>query len=315
MNFFAFHAPTKQQIIALFVAQEIAYLYMVWIAGDTSHFAMSLLFWFAAMTLLFERWDKLEFINSWIPFITGFLGLAATAVFVHHLSTSEGLLLGAKIWRGDAGPPEGRYMRAVPVLFFVSTVIMLSGIHRVQQYWREITILIFLGMPAAILSAIHIIPTIIGDLSAKLAAFLLWYIGFTVEVVGEQVILPGGGVLVGRGCAGMDNMTYMIGLAVLGSIMFNIKGWKLVLAPFIGAAVAFFVNALRVGTLALLSAFDQRELFESLHHGPTSYFWSVISVVLITGVYFAIVRLEKGSVSAGAADAKRSEAKQRAASG
>ncbi|GAP97853.1 cyanoexosortase A [Leptolyngbya sp. NIES-2104] len=167
------------------------------------------------------------------------------------------------------------FLRFFPVLSGVSLALLASGFV-LKPYWRELAVLGFMTIPTTtILGLIDISP-----LTAEFSGSLLWYTGFRVVQEGVMLHLPTGSVEVYRGCSGIQLIWQHISLGFLFVLLFPI-GWIRSLIVFVaGVLIAFIVNCLRVGLMAILVAQNNREAFDYWHLGTGSLIFSMISVSL-----------------------------------
>ena len=83
-------------------------------------------------------------------------------------------------------------------------------------------------------------------------------------------------------------MNYLLGLSVLGLVMFPLKGlFKQVLVPAVGLTLGFLANGIRVALMAIFAA-SNREAFELWHTGEGSYLFA-FAAVLILGFFLPLV--------------------------
>ena len=177
-----------------------------------------------------------------------------------------------------------------PLISAIGLGLVASGFKGLKQYWQELLILFFLGVPqVTLLSLIDI-----SALTAKFAAFVLWYLGFKVSLQGVNINLPGGGVEVFSGCSGMESILHLWGLAVLFLVMFPTKGSKRILVPIVAVLLAFLINGVRVVLMALLAVSSNQQAFKYWHKGDGSLIFSMISVLLFGLFCLFMLRVDTG---------------------
>jgi cyanoexosortase A len=247
------------------------HLTLTWRMGSSDSQVMSLMFWLTAAYFIWQRRDRLKLnasvagspIGSLLIF---FLLLKSTAV------TSTSFLLG------------------YPFVAGVSFALIASGFRGLRQYWQELTLLFFLGIPKLVLPSL-IDPT---PLVARFAGLLLRYTGFAVTQHGINIQLPGGSIDVLPGCSGLESMAQLLGLAVLFLLVLPLPwhwAWKLSL-PFAAVTIAFVVNAARVALLAVLVAQGQPDaIFDYWHLGQGSLIFSGIAVLLFVLLVLLLIQL------------------------
>ncbi|WP_315791140.1 cyanoexosortase A [Fischerella sp. JS2] len=239
------------------------HLTLVWKAENTNLLGTSFLSWAAVSFIVWEKRDHLS-LESGI--FSSFLGLA---------------FIWIALTRSASMNSFGGFLYASPFIFCLGLALIASGFQGLKQYIGELITLLFLSIPKLLPeSAIYQITL----LTAKSSAFILWYIGFDVNLSGINIYLPNGSVEVLRGCSGIELISQMLGLAILFLLMFP-QGWQYkILAPIVAAAVGFMMNAGRVALMTVIVAKDNMNAFDYWHSGNGSLLFSIISV-LIFGLF------------------------------
>lgn len=244
-------------------------LTLTWRAGDVAHLGMSILFWAAVASLLWDKRQSLSFETNLFSRILGALLLA-------------GMLL------ANASQTDEHILRVFPFICALELGILASGFRGLKQYWQELTILFFLGVPSVLLST----PlTDISPITARFSAFILWYSGFAVTRQGVYVSLPKGTIEVYAGCSGIEAMTYLLGLGVIFVVMFPTNLTQKIIVPIVGVALGFVVNGFRVALMAVLVASSNPKAFEYWHEGDGSLIFGMISVLLFG--FFCLLLLQQ----------------------
>lgn len=240
---------------------------LLWKLGDIAHFYMSLVFWLAVGSLL---WDKQHILKQ----SEGKSDLLATVVGTLLIAF---ILLKSAIVSSKFDP----FLRIAPFLSGLSLGLIAVGFQDLKKYWRELVILFVHGVPSVITSPLL---GIITSLTAKFVHVILWYFGFNVIRDGNYIALETGRVFVDQGCSGFEAMNYLLGLSVVCLLMFSTKQNK---ALVIGVAVAcgFIINAFRVAVMALLVASHRLDLFKYWHEGEGSLVVGMIAVILF-GIFY-----------------------------
>ena len=251
---------------------------LLWKMGDIAHFYMSVVFWFAVGSLL---WDKQDILKQ-------------SEVKSDLLSRVAGTILIAFILFKSAmvSSKFDIFLRIAPFLSGLGVALIAVGFQDLKKYWRELVILFFHGIPSVLTSPL---VDIITSITAQSAYFSLWYLGFNATREGNYVALPTGRVLVYGGCSGIEAMNYLLGLSVVCLLMFPTKQNK---ALVIGVAVAlgFMINALRVAAMALLVASNRLDLFKYWHEGEGSLVVGMIAVVLF-GIFYQFILKQDSKLS------------------
>jgi cyanoexosortase A len=251
---------------------------LLWKIGDMAHFYMSIVFWLAVGSLLWDKQDSLK------------QGGAKSDT----LSIVAGTILIAFIFFKSAmvSSQSSYFLRLAPFLSGLGLSLIAVGFQNLKQYGRELLILFFHGVPSVITSPLS---ENIATLTAKSAHVILWYLGFDVMREGNYVALPTGRVLVYGGCSGLEAMNYLLGLSVVCLVMFPTKQNK---ALAIGVAIAFgyIVNAFRVAGMALLVAHKRLDLFKYWHEGEGSLVVGMIGVILF-GIFYQFMLKRDSKIS------------------
>jgi cyanoexosortase A len=235
---------------------------------DQSFFVLSTLFWVAVSSLVWQKCDRLH-LNSGI------------------FSSSLGLLLLGLVLHSSAVNPSENLLNISPFLSGLGFGLLASGFKGLKQYWRELTILFFLGVPKVICE-----PLDISYITAKFAAAILWYTGFDVSLQGATLVMSRGSVNVTSGCSGFNNVFYLLGLAVLALLMYPLSGKKKLIVPVVAITLAFISNGFRVVLVALIANTSNQSAFDYWHSGTGSPIFSLISVTLFGFFYFFLLRQE-----------------------
>jgi cyanoexosortase A len=257
------------------LALVLGHLVLVLQHQTAAQLGITLICWYAVAALALRSWRQLD-LSSGVPAsIVGLLLL--------------GLTVGGSIWMAKA---YEKILFLYPLSGAVGLGLLASGFRGLWQYWRELIILFFLGIPRGFISEwIDLSP-----MTAKVAAFLLWYLGRNVQLVDTEIVLPGGSVNVDKGCDGTGVISYLLCLAVVFVFLFRIVGSRRVLALGAAAILAFITNMIRVLALALMEAAGRHEAFEYWHAGSGSIVWTVLPVILFGVV--GLMLLRKGGPTA-----------------
>jgi len=251
---------------------------LLWKLGDIAHFWMSIVFWLAVGSILWDKQDILkqsEGKSDVLSIVAGTM-LIAFILFKSAMVSSK----------------FDPFLRLAPFLSGLGLSLIAVGFHNLKQYWRELVILFFHGIPSVITLPL---VDIVTSITAKAAYYSLWYVGFNVTNQGNYVSLPTGRVFVYGGCSGMEAMNYLLGLSVVCLLMFPTKHNK---ALVIGVAVAlgFIINVFRVAGMALLVASNSLDLFKYWHEGEGSLVVGMIAVILF-GIFYQYILKRDSKIS------------------
>lgn len=234
---------------------------LIWRANDVGHLGMTILFLLATGTLLWEKCNSLKFESELFSSIVGVL------------------LIGWVLWESTS-LTAGHALRLLSFTSALGVSLLASGFKGLKQYWQELIILFFLGVPSVAAAFLFDLSPI----TASFGGFLLHCLGYDVSVVGTDINLPTGGVKVVYACSGIDSITYILGISVIAIVMFPIHWSKQILVPIVAIAIGFIVNGIRVAMLAAMVV-SNREAFDYWHGGTASYFYSIVGI-LILGLFY-----------------------------
>ena len=230
-------------------------LNITWKSGKTDFWGISVLFWVAVCSLVWKKRHSLNLETGWF---SSFLGT---------------LLIAAVLLKSTCFNYSFPYVS--PLIAAVGLGLLASGFKGLKQYWQELLILFFLGVPQLILLGV----IDISAFTAKFAAFALWYLGFEVSRQGVNVTLATVGVAVYPGCSGLENILYLLRLAVLFLVMLPTDSSQKIIVPLVAIFLGFVVNGFRVALMAVMVESSNHQAFEYWHKGDGSLIFSLISVL------------------------------------
>jgi cyanoexosortase A len=240
---------------------------LLWKLGDIAHFWMSIVFWLAVGSLLWDKQDLLKQSKG----KSDVLSIVAGTILIAFILFKSAMV----------SSKFDLFLRIAPFLSGLGLSLIAVGFHNLKQFWRELVILFFHGIPSVITLPLVDMVTAI---TAKAAYYSLWYVGFNVTSEGNYVSLPTGRVFVYGGCSGMEAMNYLLGLSVVCLLMFPTKQNKaLVIA--VAVAFGFIINVFRVAGMALLVASNRLDLFKYWHEGEGSLVVGMVAVILF-GIFY-----------------------------
>jgi cyanoexosortase A len=276
-------------LLALISGLATIYMTLVWRSGDVAHLGMSGLFWLAAGSLF---WDKRTKIVVGSNLVSTVLGAIIIAYF---LWQSNSLVTSPELNK-DNFNGQLYFLRLSPFLAVLGVCLLASGIKNLKQYWRELTIIFAMGVPSLIT---HFLVDI-SPLTAKLSAFFLWYTGLDTVLQGDLIYVAlnasqKGVIKVYEGCSGIESITYLLGLTVVGLVMFPLsrsKGW---FVPILAILTGFVINAVRVSLMAILSATGNKAAFTYWHEGEGSLVFGLLAVLVFGGIYMLLLNQEENA--------------------
>jgi cyanoexosortase A len=231
-------------------------------ADQYAHLAISLVFWCAALSSLWDKKSELR------------LGSNGVSIGI-------GVCLLVGILYQSLRSPPGWFLGFGPFMSAIAIMLLASGFQGLGQYQTEALMLFCLGIPKILLK---FLPDI-SPLTAQFSTYLLWYSGFSVELHNNQIRLPGGSVNVVPSCSGLNLITYMLAITIIFLLMFPLEPIKRFFTPIVAIFIGFFINGIRVAALALLSTQGNTALFKYWHSNEGALLFVLIAVLLF-GLFF-----------------------------
>jgi cyanoexosortase A len=255
----------------LAIASAIAVLHLALVNrvdNNSELFATSLLLWFAAGSLLWDRQQTLSFQS----------GPASSAVGL--------MILAFALLRVLASPASVASVWVLPFLCTIALGLLASGFRGLRQYWREFIIFGLLAAYPLMELALQSLDLAVA--TAKASTFVLGYFGVPVQRDKDVFlyVLKHGTQITSRvqvygACSGISNTLQMLLISVLFLLLFPIKSH---LQKFVCIAIAvtigFVVNAFRVALMVILNDMGNKQAFDYWHEGTGSLIFSAIAVLL-----------------------------------
>lgn len=236
------------------------HLTLTWRTGTADRLSTSVLFWGAALFLL---WRKGETLSLEAGVFSSFSGLLLIAMVLVNSSDGSG---------------RGAFLQISPFISALGLSLLASGVKGFKQYWQELIILLALAMPVLALSDLIEGLLNVSMLTAKTSTFMLWHLGFEVVRQGVFITLPKGAVEVYPGCSGLESTFELLRLAVLFLVLFPTTLRQKIWVPIVAVLLAFIINGIRIAMMAVLVGLNQ-EAFEYWHVGGGSSIFSLISML------------------------------------
>jgi cyanoexosortase A len=274
------HFSDRTWLFSSLISLSILYLNLIWrTTGDLDILTTDCLFWGAIIWLLWQRRNKLSY-NS--DLISSFLGLLLI-----------GLILTKTIslfWF------EATLIPLLPFLTTASLALIASGFRNLRQYGQELFFAWFLFFPTGVIgrfidSLIHITV-----LNAKLATYLLYYLGFNVASQGNELLisLPERGefkAIVDYPCAGVPMILLMLKMALLLVTFVAFDKKQRILIPIISLAIGFILGVIRVCILTLM--IPEPAKFNYWHGSSGSQIFSTLGIVIFSGFCYWIMQRQE----------------------
>ena len=269
----------KQQLWLLGITASLMAIIMTvtWKSGEISQLGMSLLFYLAVGSIIWDKRHELILKSDIFSRCLGILLIAYILWQSVSLTKSDLLIV---------------FTRLSPLICAIAVGLLASGWRGLKQYWREITILFFLGVPELVLlKLIDVAP-----LTAKFSTFLLWYSGFDVSLQKEIYINLGTQtVKVAAGCSGVGIISYLLGVAMIALLMFPIEEKKRIIVPIIAILLGFVANSIRVAILVIIVL--NKQAFDYWHEGEGSRLFGMFARILGLIYFFMLQQGESKNQS------------------
>jgi cyanoexosortase A len=256
-------------LLAIAAALVTVHLTLVKQHGNSSFFALSLLFWSAVTSVVWQDRSKLNFKS---PLFSRLLGLLLIGVVL--------------VWSLVALTLP--FLEVYPFLAALGLGLFASGLKGLKQYQSELIILFFWGVPKALLYPVLDLSSI----TTQFSTFILWYTGHDVVTQGTIIALPGGAVTVLKSCSGLNGVFYMLGLSVMALTLYPVQGRKRWLIPIIAMLTSFIINSFRVVILVRLADAQQQAALHYWHEGKGSLIFLMIPVILFGFFYLFLLQRE-----------------------
>ncbi len=251
----------KYWLLALVAALAAIHLTLLSRVDNSELFATCLLFWIAAGSLVWDRYQTLNLESHWIASLLG------------------ALIVIGMVTRVGVSPDSASSGWALPLVAGLGTGLLASGFKGLRQYWREFIIFGLLALYPLLRLTLEAID--LSEITAKAASFVLWYSGFPVRLQGVFLQLPKGRVEVYGACSGIQSILQLLSISVLFLLMFPLRSHiQKVLCVVAAVAIGFVVNALRVALMAILNNAGDKNAFDYWHEGQGSLIFSAIAVLI-----------------------------------
>lgn len=263
-------------LFSVTVGLAAIHLTLTWKTDNTSLWFNSIVFGGFITSLVL---DKRHCLRSWHEKagpLSSLLGCTLLAV----------ILLKSRLLTG------GNFLNVYPFASAIGLVLLGFGFSGLIRFWKEITLLFFLGIPRVILDPI----VDISLLTAHASNIILSLTGWPVSREGVWIRLPHGSIEVYSGCDGTVLITYLVGVAILFLLCIPIKGWKRFTVPFAAILIGFIVNSFRVVMMALMVNASNEVGFFYWHHGQGSHLFSMMGTVIL-GLFYCFLLEQNNSKS------------------
>ncbi len=225
----------------------------------------------AVLTLIFRQYPTFTDHSTWLPTLLGSGLVVLTLMRLSFVASNPGLSI-------------------LPLVAGIGVSWIAAGFAGPRIFWRELVILSLLAIPRELGLGIWNIAQPLSLIVTKLVGYSLWYLGFTVKVETNQILFPGGGVIINETCAGVGNLIYVVQVAVIASLLFPLSRWSWRIGIFfLAIALSFTLNLLRVGILAALHPV-MPEAFVYWHEGDGALVFTVMVIVGFCSLYLWLMQ-------------------------
>ncbi|TVQ56008.1 MAG: cyanoexosortase A [Spirulina sp. DLM2.Bin59] len=279
---------SRYWLLALAAGLMLFHLALTDQTGDMKGFSISLIFWGAIASMVWDKQETLRFRTS----------LSASL-----FATTLLILTFWKILQISSG---GIFVQAVPLIFGFSLALIASSWRGLGQYRKELLAFAVLALPGERFLAGNIeslVQSITGYsftmLTAAAATFGLNLVGIrTFLDNGVYMHLSRSIVRVHEGCSGAGIIDFLLRLSFLFLIIFTTTRLGKYLAPVIAILLGFLVNSFRVAVMAYLINDFNTETFDYWHVGSGSQIFGAIGVILFGLICFPFIKSESSQPAA-----------------
>ena len=262
----------SRYLTALLVSLAIMHVGLVYAHQSAGQLGISMVCWVAVMVSGRRREEALGRPSH---------GLLANAFGLIFILALLGIAFGQQV----AWTP---LLAIYPIWAGVGVCLLTKGFCGLRHYWRELLILIFLGIPHGFLLGM----VDLSSTTAQFAAFLLHYCGREVVLVGTEIALPGGAVEVVKSCDGTGAMAYLACLAVVFLVLFPTSKWQRIVMVPLAMGIAFLTNGIRVALLAVIESSAGAHAFDYWHTGTGAMLWTGLPVLLFGLICFGLLHFQ-----------------------
>ena len=253
----------KYWLSAIGIGLIVLHLKLLWQMSDKpDQFSLRLLFLSALLSLLWKKRHNIRLGSEPFSIFAGLFLITLVLVESDSIHKNNEILLDVLLMLSASG-------------FGLLSV----GARRLKQYWRESLIVFLMSMPTFAIGLLLDKHSYFSISDAKVAAFLLWHLGFEVVRRGVYITLPNGGIEVASFCSGVMPMLTLLQLAFLFLLMFPTKLKDKILVPAVAVTLAFTVNIVRIVLMVLFVNSSNNTVFDYWHNGTGSQIFSLISML------------------------------------
>ena len=258
------------------VGIAVLYLGLIWKTTENINLLTTdCLFWGAILWLLWQKKDKFKFDSS--P-VSSFIGLLLL-----------GLVLAKSITLFQF---ESIFLSFLPILSAIALALIASGFRGLSQYLQELFLVWFIFFPAGTVGYFIETTFRITVINAKIATYLLYYLGFNTLSNGNEVILQLSQLgefkaIVNYSCTGLPMIILLLKLGLLLISCVNFTKQKQLLIIEFSLFLGFLLGIVRVCLLTLLIPNQQQFYF--WHGMEGTQIFSTLSIVIFSGFCYQLL--------------------------
>lgn len=264
-------------LFSILISLAVLYLSLVWkTTKNLDALTTDCLFWGAILWLLWKKKNYLKYNSDSISNFTGLFLLGLIVFKAINLFSFESALLSL-----------------FPIASAIALALIASGFKGLNQYTKELFFAWFLFFPTGVIG--HFIDSIIHItiMNAKVATYILYYLGFNVSSDGNEVLLHLGEVgnfkaIVDYPCAGIPMILLILKLALLLISCVSLNKKQKILIPAFSILLGFFLGVVRVCILTLL--IPNHVQFDYWHGTEGSQFFSTLAIIIFSGFCYWILQ-------------------------
>lgn len=174
----------------------------------------------------------------------------------------------------------------IPVSSILGLSLLTSGFSGIWQYRRELFLAGVAFFPAEVIGMVLEKSISVTTLNAKVASYILYYIGFNISNTGNQISLslPEMGnfqAIVNYSCSGMPMIILLLKMALALIFLFPFSNQQSILILILSVITGFILGVIRVCILVLL--IPQTTNFNYWHGHNGSQIFSTLAIMLFCG--------------------------------
>ena len=143
---------------------------------------------------------------------------------------------------------------------------------------------------------VYLLDFILLPVTKYLTWIILFSIGKEPILIDESIFINRSELIIGNACLGSDNLFFVICSVYIYSIILKLKNYQNIrIIAFITIIVPLLINVFRNVLLALIVSFEfnyKDDMFYFFHDSYGSVLFSLVSVSIVSKVYFSLLNSE-----------------------